>query len=104
VAVALAGVFTVVPETAEPGGHRLDLIGTVLVAGSLVAIVDAVIEAPERGWTAPVTLAELAAGLVALGLFCWWELPTAPPLIALRIFPPRAFTTAAASVTVIFFA
>jgi len=104
VVVALAGVFTVVPETAEPGGHRLDLIGTVLVAGSLVAIVDAIIEAPERGWTAPVTLAELAAGLVALGLFCWWELRIAHPLIDLRIFTSRAFTTAAASVTVIFFA
>src|SRR5580700_2524091 len=104
VAVALAGVFTVVPETAEPGGHRLDVVGTLLVAGSLVAIVDAIIEAPERGWTAPVTLAELAAGLVALGLFCWWELRIAHPLIDLRIFTSRAFTTAAASVTVIFFA
>src|ERR1700729_831954 len=104
VALALAGVLLTVPETAEPGRGRLDFAGTLMIAGSLVAIVDAVIEAPERGWTAPVTLAELAAGLVALGLFCWWELPTAPPLIALRIFPPRAFTTAAASVTVIFFA
>jgi EmrB/QacA subfamily drug resistance transporter len=104
VAVALAGVFLAVPETAEPGGHRLDLIGALLVAGSLVAIVDAIIEAPDRGWTAPATLAELAAGLVGLGLFCWWELRIAHPLIDLRIFTSRAFTTAAASVTVIFFA
>ncbi|HTW05017.1 MAG TPA: MFS transporter, partial [Streptosporangiaceae bacterium] len=104
VAAALAGVFTVVPETAEPGGHRLDLVGTVLVAGSLVAIVDAIIEAPDRGWAAPATLAELAAGLVVLGVFCWWELRIPHPLIDLRIFTSRAFTTAAASVTVIFFA
>jgi EmrB/QacA subfamily drug resistance transporter len=104
VAVALAGVFTVVPETAEPGGHRLDLVGTLLVAGSLVAVVDAIIEAPDRGWTGPVTLAEMAVGLVGLGLFCWWELRIAHPLIDLRIFTSRAFTTAAASVTVIFFA
>src|SRR5579872_3040653 len=100
VAVALAGVALVVPETAQPGGHRLDLIGTLLVAGSLAAIVDAIIEAPERGWTGPVTLAELAAGLVALGAFGWWELRVAHPLIDLRIFTSRAFTTAAASVTV----
>jgi len=104
VAIALAGVFLAVPETAEPGGHRLDLVGTLLVAGSLVAIVDAIIEAPGRGWIGSTTLAELAAGLVALGAFCWWELRVAHPLIDLRIFTSRAFTTAAASVTVIFFA
>jgi EmrB/QacA subfamily drug resistance transporter len=104
VAAALAGVFTVVPETAEPGGHRLDLVGTLLVAGSLVAIVDAIIEAPDRGWTAPATFAELAAGLILLGVFGWWELRIPHPLIDLRIFTSRAFTTAAASVTVIFFA
>ena len=104
VALALAGVILTVPETAEPGGHRLDLPGTLLVAGSLVAIVDAIIEAPTRGWTAGMTLAELAAGLVALAAFAWWELRTAHPLIDLRVFASRAFSTAAASVTVIFFA
>ncbi len=104
VAVALAGVIAIVPETAEPGGHRLDILGTVLIGGSLFAIVDAIIEAPSRGWTGAVTLAEISAGLVALGIFVWWELRIAHPLIDLRIFTSRPFSTAAASVTVIFFA
>jgi EmrB/QacA subfamily drug resistance transporter len=104
VALAIAGVILTVPETAEPGGHRLDVLGTLLVAGSLVGIVDAVIEAPTRGWTAPLTLAEIAAGLGALAAFAWWELHTAHPLIDLRVFASRAFSAAAASVTVIFFA
>jgi EmrB/QacA subfamily drug resistance transporter len=104
VVLAIAGVLLTVPETAEPGGHRLDIVGTLLVAGSLIGIVDAIIEAPARGWTAPVTLAEAAAALAALGVFAWWELQTAHPLIDLRIFASRAFSAAAASVTVIFFA
>jgi EmrB/QacA subfamily drug resistance transporter len=104
VALALAGVLLLVPETAEPGGHRLDITGTLLVAGALFAIVDAIIEAPGRGWTGISTLAEAAAGLAALGLFAWWELHTEHPLIDLRIFASRAFSTAAASVTVVFFA
>ncbi len=103
-AVAIAGVILTVPETAEPGGHRLDLTGTLLVAGSLVAIVDAIIEAPARGWTAGMTVGEIAAGLGALVLFAWWELRTEHPLIDLRVFASRAFSAAAASVTVIFFA
>jgi EmrB/QacA subfamily drug resistance transporter len=104
VAVALAGVIAIVPETAEPGAHRLDFPGTLLVGGALFAIVDAIIEAPGRGWTSTATLAEVTAGLVALGIFVWWELRIAHPLIDLRIFASRAFSTAAAAVTVVFFA
>ena len=104
VVLAIAGVLLTVPETAEPGGHRLDILGTLLVAGSLIGIVDAIIEAPARGWTAPVTLVEAVGGLAALGVFAWWELRAAHPLIDLRIFASRAFSAAAASVTVIFFA
>ena len=104
VAIALAGVILAVPETAEPSGHRLDIPGVLMVAGALVAIVDAIIEAPDRGWIAPSTLAEVAVGVAALGAFVWWELRVAHPLIDLRIFASRPFTTAAASVTVIFFA
>ena len=104
VAVALAGVLATVPETAEAGRRGLDVPGTLLVAGSLVLIVDAIIEAPSRGWAGPVTLGELAGGLAMLGAFGWWELRTARPLIDLRVFRSRAFSAAALSVTVIFFA
>lgn len=104
VAVALAGVLLTVPETAEPSGHRLDIPGTVLVAGALFLLVDAIIEAPTRGWTGPVTLPEAAAGLALLAGFAWWELRIPNPLIDLRVFRSRAFSAAAGSVTVIFFA
>jgi EmrB/QacA subfamily drug resistance transporter len=104
VALALAGVLLTVPETAEPGRGRLDFTGTLMVAGALFLIVDAIIEAPTRGWTGWVTLAELAAGVAMLGLFTWWELHIPNPLIDLRVFAVRAFSAAAASVTVIFFA
>ncbi len=104
VALALAGVVAIVPETAEPSSRRLDIFGTVLVAAALVGIVDSVIEAPGRGWTAPSTLGELAAGLVVLAGFVVWELRIDNPLIDLRIFANRAFTASAASVMVVFFA
>jgi EmrB/QacA subfamily drug resistance transporter len=104
VAVALAGVLLTVPETAEPGSHRLDFAGTLMIAGALFLLVDAIIEAPTRGWTGPVTLAEIAVALTGLALFTWWELRIPNPLIDLRVFAVRAFSAAAASVTVIFFA
>ena len=104
VAVALAGVLWVVPETVDPGRRALDVVGTLLVGGALVAVVDAIIEAPARGWTASLTLAEVAAGLVALASFVYWELRVDEPLIDLRIFSSRSFTAASGSVTVTFFA
>src|SRR5258707_792001 len=84
-----------------PAGALGDRYGRRL---SLLAVVDAIIEAPGRGWTGTATLAETAAGLAALAVFAWWELRIAHPLVDLRIFASRAFSTAAASVTVIFFA
>jgi EmrB/QacA subfamily drug resistance transporter len=104
VAVALAGVLWVVPETAEAGRRSLDVVGTLLVGGALLAIVDAIIEAPTRGWTGLGTLAEVAGGLAALVVFVWWELRIEHPLIDLRIFSSRAFSAASGSVTVTFFA
>ncbi len=104
VALAIVGVVLVVPETAEPGGHRLDWRGTILIALALVALVDAIIEAPSRGWTDAMTMAEAAAGLVAIAAFIWWELRTPHPLIDLRVFASRAFSASAAAVTIIFFA
>jgi EmrB/QacA subfamily drug resistance transporter len=103
VVVALVGVVSVVPETAEAGGRALDVVGTLFVGGALVAVVDAIIEAPIRGWSGGATIAEAAGGLVMLALFVWWELRVPEPLIDLRVFSSRAFTAATASVTVIFF-
>jgi EmrB/QacA subfamily drug resistance transporter len=103
-AAALAGVVLTVPETAESGHGRFDIPGVVLVAGALFAIVDAIIEAPGRGWTGPVTLGLGGAGVAALAAFVWWELRTSDPLIDLRVFTSRAFSAAAGAVTVIFFA
>jgi len=103
-AAALAGVVLTVPETADPGHGRFDIPGVVLVAGALFAIVDAIIEAPGRGWTDPVTLGLGGAGVAALAAFVWWELRNSDPLIDLRVFTSRAFSAAAGAVTVIFFA
>jgi EmrB/QacA subfamily drug resistance transporter len=104
VVIALLGVLWCVPETAEAGHRSLDVLGTLLVGVALVALVDAIIEAPTRGWTGTVTIAEAATGLVALAAFVTWELRIAQPLIDLRVFSSRAFTAASGAVTITFFA
>src|SRR6202167_2853386 len=103
VAIALVGVSRVVPESRASGVKRLDVVGTVLAASGLFALVDAIIEAATRGWTSGFTLAEAGHGLALLACFVAFELRSHHPLIDLRIFSERAFAAAAGAVTVIFF-
>ena len=63
--VALAGTLAIVPATRESRPPRLDPIGTLLSATGLAALVFAIIEGPERGWSDPLTASALAFGAAA---------------------------------------
>jgi EmrB/QacA subfamily drug resistance transporter len=106
VAVAVAAVFVIVPDL--PGrsgaGTRLDVTGAVLSAAAMLAIVDAVIEGPNRGWTSALTLGELAAGAVLVAAFVRRELHVPNPLIDVRVFRHRAFSAASSAIGLTFLA
>ena len=103
VALALFGVTRIVPESRGYDHGRLDLVGTVLTALSLIALVDAIIEAPTRGWTSALTVGEALVGFALLASFIVFELRSDHPLIDLRVFTSKAFSAAAGAVTIIFF-
>jgi EmrB/QacA subfamily drug resistance transporter len=96
-AIALVAVSTVVPHL--PGrrssGTRLDTLGAVLSAAAMLAVIDAVIEGPNRGWTSLTTLGELGIGAV---------LHIANPLIDVRVFRHRAFSAASSAIGLTFLA
>jgi EmrB/QacA subfamily drug resistance transporter len=105
VVVALLAVVFLIPDL--PGrrtGARLDLIGAALSAIALTAIVDAVIEGPDRGWTSPVTLVEALAGMVVFAAFVLRELRIPHPLIDVRVFRHRAFSAGTGAIAMTFFA
>ncbi len=102
--VAIIGVVRVVPESAEPGAPRLDLVGAALTVAGLGTLVYSVIEAPTHGWDSATTLGGIGLGLLILAAFVWWELSRPNPLIDPRLFRNRAFTAASLSITVQFFA
>src|SRR5215469_15016043 len=64
---ALIAGLLFVPQTKDPAARRPDLLGAVLLAGSLVAIVYPLLEGRQLGWPAWVWLL-LAAGLAGLGV------------------------------------
>jgi EmrB/QacA subfamily drug resistance transporter len=84
-----------VPESRAPRCARIDLLGTVLVAAGLVAIVLPLVEGQQEGWPA-WTFGCLAASVPLLTGFALYQRRLAArngsPLINLALFRERAFS------------
>lgn len=102
--LALVAAWAVVPESSDPAGARLDLPGLVLSSAAVGTLVYTIIEAPERGWASPLTLAGLAAAVALAAVFVAVERRRPRPMIDIALFRTPAFSAASASVTVAFFA
>ena len=99
----LAGVF-LIPDSRDSSARRLDPVGAVLSIVSLSALLYAVIEAPERGWTAGTTLTFFGVGGVLLAAFFAWEINSKHPMLDLSFFRNPRFSVASLSIMLTFFA
>ncbi|MGH3995006.1 MAG: MFS transporter, partial [Pseudonocardiaceae bacterium] len=70
--------------------RRFDVAGAVTITAALVALVYAVVEAPEAGWGAGQTLGLLALAAVLTGLFVGIEARSVAPLAPLGVFRSRS--------------
>ncbi|KOT87402.1 tetracenomycin C resistance and export protein [Streptomyces sp. NRRL F-5755] len=72
--VALAFSAFVLPQSKSPAGrHRFDIPGVVLLALGLLLVVFGVVKGETWGWGAGSTLGVLAAGVVVVLAFGWYE-------------------------------
>ncbi|MFI9596279.1 MFS transporter [Nonomuraea sp. NPDC052265] len=88
VPVALAVLLVapaVISESRPADRPRLDLPGALSVTLGLLGVVYGLTQAGERGWTHPLALTGLLAGVVLLGLFYLVERRAAQPLVPLRV-------------------
>lgn len=89
VAVVLAAAVVVIKESRPEGRPRLDLPGAVTVTLGLLAVVLGLTQAGEHGWTSPVALGSLAAGVALLLLFHAIESRAASPLVPVGVLRRR---------------
>jgi EmrB/QacA subfamily drug resistance transporter len=94
VVIALLGAVFGMPESPVRKPGRLDMLGTGVLAVSLVAILLAVSEGETWGWGDVKTVGLLVLGTVALVAFVLVELRVAEPLIDVRLFAVRGVWTA----------
>jgi EmrB/QacA subfamily drug resistance transporter len=101
-AVAIPLAWLHLRETRGPFG-RLDVEGLVLSAAGLFCIVWGVVRSNTLGWGSGEVLGFIAAGVILVGIFGWWEARTKTPMLPMRFFRNRAFAaTNAVSVAMYF--
>ena len=85
-----------VPESRAPQAQDagLDFAGATLATVGLAGVVFAFIEAPVRGWSAPLVAVAAAAGVAALALFLWVEARSRSPMLPLGLLRERNFAGA----------
>lgn len=71
--------------------RRLDVLGLLLSAGGVLAVVWGVIHGADDGWTSAPVLGGFIGGAALLTAFIVWERRTTDPMLPLRLFAQRDF-------------
>jgi EmrB/QacA subfamily drug resistance transporter len=103
-ALALLAAWRWVPESRNPEQARLDPPGLLASSAAVGLLVYTLIEAPTRGWSAPLTAAGFAGAAALAVAFVLIERRRARPMIDISLFRTPAFSAASGSVTIAFFA
>jgi DHA2 family multidrug resistance protein-like MFS transporter len=106
VALALAAVFFLLPESRSEHRPGIDIPGVVLSSIGLTALTYGFIEAGQNGWGNATALATIAAGVVVLVLFTLLQRRErrGQPLVELALFRSAGFTWGTLLTTMVSFA
>jgi len=102
--LAFVGGWFLVPKSRDPQQGALDPIGALLSIVGISTLVYALIEAPDKGWGAPVTLGAFAIAAAVLAVFVAWELHADEPMLDIRFFRNPSFSTGSGGMTLVFLA
>jgi MFS family permease len=90
----LAARFIARDRQAEADHGHYDLAGAATITGSMLLLVYTVVEAPQRGWTAALTVGGFVVAALLLAAFVAIEQRKAHPLVRLGILRDRRITHA----------
>jgi EmrB/QacA subfamily drug resistance transporter len=88
-AIAVSGALAWIQTSRPATRPRMDWPGAVLACAGLFGIVFGFSHAETAGWTAPLTIGSLVAGVLLLAAFAFAERRSSHPLLPLRIITDR---------------
>jgi MFS transporter, DHA2 family, multidrug resistance protein len=97
VAVGLAVVAMLVPESRAAQRQGLDLVGVLASCAGLAILVYGLVAAGQYGWSSATAIAAMVAGALILAAFAAWDLrltgrPGGQPLVEMGLFRSARFT------------
>jgi DHA2 family multidrug resistance protein-like MFS transporter len=106
VALALAAVFFLLPESRSEKRPGIDIPGVIVSSAGLTALTYGFIEAGQKGWGNTTALATIVAGVVVLVLFVFLQRRErkGQPLVELALFRSAGFTWGTLLTTLVSFA
>jgi predicted MFS family arabinose efflux permease len=90
--ICIPFVLARIPESFGPG-NSLDVTGLGLVTGAAFGMVWGLMRGNSAGWASPEVLAALAGGVLLAIAFIVWELRGREPMVPMRLFRSRAFSS-----------
>jgi EmrB/QacA subfamily drug resistance transporter len=102
--IALVLGMRYIPNSRDPDNRPLDPVGAGISVLALVALLYAIIQAPEAGWASPEVVVAFVLALVLLTAFGIWETHVDDPMIDVRVFRNARFSAASAVLTLSTFA
>lgn len=102
--VAIIGIALYVPGIARREQVPLDPVGALLSVLAVGALLVAIIQGPEWGWSHPAVIGSFLLSVALAWAFLGWERRYKHPMIDLALFRNRVFASASLAVTLAFFA
>ena len=86
---AIIAAIRVLPDTRDADKSGLDILGTLLLVGSMMLLVYTLVQAGENGWTSQRTLLLGGGVLAGLLFFVLWQRRARNPLVPLSVLRGR---------------
>ncbi len=90
------------PNSKEVTGHRFDTVGSVLSAIAIGGLVLGIHEGPEKGWSHPLAVVPIVAGIIAAAAFVAWERRQREPLLDISAFRDRGLAAGTVTLLIVF--
>ncbi|MFE9495266.1 MFS transporter [Streptomyces collinus] len=103
VAIGITACLFLLPETRDPASPEVDTLSTACTAGGLGALVYAIIEAPDRGWTDPLVLAAFATAALLITGLVLRSRRVRRPMLDMTLLAHRPFVLNTVAATLVMF-
>jgi EmrB/QacA subfamily drug resistance transporter len=101
-AIGFTSVALLAPRSREAGRPALDPLGALASIVGFSALLFAIIEGPEQGWTNALVVVGFVVAAIAFVGFVWWERRNREPMLDLGYFAKPRFAVGTVGITVMF--